>query len=316
MGKCAYFLKKTALLFLFAFVFFSLKAQIVTVKNAASKDVLVIDLSTGIIAETDSNAIVYTIKGNSIFSGNSNRHEDILFMLNTTDLYLKKGGKLLLKENNETIFSFSRGSVWLGASTTNKALLIGKFEKVNTTRLNFRLASNNEILFSTNAAISAAQAMATLSFFVVTNDIDKQLIEAANIAASQTPALGTGTIRRLWGDGNEEFIWDGKILRNRWRINEYEQWTFDGNYIYRAWFDTGEMLEWDGKTLRSNFAGNNMFVQEGNTLRTVFGTGNEEFFIQGNIIKRSWVAVGNDEWEVNGNIPIPIIMMVVFRLAR
>ena len=316
MGKCAYFLNKPVLLLLFVFVFFSLKAQIVNVKNAASKDALVIDLSTGIVAEADTNIIVYTTKGNSIFSGNSDKHEDILFMLNTTDLFLKKGGRLLLKENNETIFSFSRGNVWLGASTTNKTLLIGKFEKENAAQLVFRLASNNEVLFATNASINATQAMAVLSYFVVTNNIDKQLIEATEAIAKSAPALGAGTIRRLWGDGNEEFIWDGQILKNRWRINEYEQWAFDGNYIYRAWFDTGEALTWDGKTLRSNFAENKVFIHDGNTLRAVFGSGNQEFYIQGNIVKRAWATLGKDEWEINGEIPIPIIMMVVFRIAR
>jgi hypothetical protein len=237
-------------------------------------------------------------------------------MLNTSDLFLKKGGRLLLKENNETIFSFSKGNVWLGASTSNNTLLIGKFEKENASRLVFRLANNNEMLFAVNASVSATQAMAALSYFVVTQNIDKQLIEAAEAVAKSAPTLGAGTIRKLWGNGNEEFIWDGKILKNRWRIDEYEQWTFDGNYIYRAWFDTGEILAWDGKTLRRNFAENNMFVQDGNALRAVFGNGNEEFYIQGNIVKRVWVSLGNDEWEINGEIPIPVIMMVVFRIAR
>ena len=128
---------------------------------------------------------------------------------------------------------------------------------------------------------------------------------------------GTGTIRKLWGNNNQDYIWDGKILRNRWNNNEFEQWTFDGTYISRAYFDTGEDFEWDGTTLQSRWNMNGQaYTLQGSSIKAIYGNNNDEFFIQGNIIKRAWTAVGNDEWEVNGEIPIPILMMVVFRIIR
>lgn len=316
MGRCEFFRSIKCLSLLVLVIFSSIAtAQNIAVKNADSKETLLIDIASGIIAEAEPKAVVYTVKGNLIFAGYSDNKSDILFMLHGTDIFSKKSGRLVLNEKNETVFTFVKGKVWLGSSTANKNFLIGGFEKTNATTLVFRLASSKEILFSTSATLSAAQSMAVLSYFVVTHNIDEQIIEAAKQTATPAALQGSGTMRRLWGNGNEDFIWDGKVLKNRWNHNEYEQWAYDGSNVYRAWFDTGEVYTWDGKTLQSNWNGN-AFVHEGNTLRAVFGNTNDEFFIQGNIVKRAWVSLGNDEWEVNGEIPVPIIMMIVFRLAR
>jgi hypothetical protein len=317
MGKCAYFRNLLTGLLLFFVSTPWASAQSVLVKDSVGTTTLSVELVSGNIQEVSTKTTVYTTKGNLIFAGNSDKKDDILFMLKGTDVFAKKSGTLILKSKNETVFTFNKGKVWLGNSMFNSLLLIGNFEN-NNNHITFSLADTKSVLFQVENKLSAAQLMAVLTYFVVTNKIDEQLLEAAKQAAPPQSALGSGTIRRLWGaGGNEDFIWDGKILKNRWGFNDYEQWAFDGTNLYRAWYDTGDDFVWDGTTLQRKWGvDNNVFVKDGNSIRAVYGSSNDEFFIQGNIVKRAWVATGSDEWEINGDIPIPIIMMIVFRLVR
>lgn len=317
MGKCALFNNKTAfLLWLFCvFHLFSI-AQNVLVNDSSGRAVLSIEIASGAIKNSISEEVIYTVQGNLIFSGAATNKEEILFMLNGTDVFSKKNGSLILSNGNHIVFSFNKGKVWLGNSVLNNSLFIGAFEKSETATV-FKLA-NQKILFQTGTKLSAIYSMAALAYVVAAYKIDEALIEAAKTTPSSTTSLGQGSIRKLWGNsGNQDFIWDGKILKSRWGFNDYEQWAFDGTNLYRANYDTGEDFVWDGQTLQRKFwADNNTFIKEGNSIRPVYGNTNEEFFIQGNIVKRAWTTIGTDEWEVNGDVPVPIIMMVVFRLVR
>jgi hypothetical protein len=318
MGTCAFFRNLSAIFLLFFIASIQLTvAQSVLVKDSSGTTMLSVELVSGNIQELATKTTVYTTKGNLVFAGNSDKKEDILFMLKGTDVFAKKSGTLLLKSNNETVFTFNKGRVWLGNSMFNTPMLIGTFENKNN-NITFSLAETKNILFVTENKLNTAQLMAVLTYFVVVNKIDEQLLEAAKQTAPPQSALGNGTIRRLWGTGgNEDFIWDGKILKNRWGFYDYEQWAFDGTNLYRAWYDTGDDFVWDGTTLQRKWGtDNNVFVKDCNSIRAVYGSNNDEFFIQGNIVKRAWVATGSDEWEINGDIPVPIIMMIVFRLVR
>ena len=318
MDKCVFFHNLPAIiLLLFVVSARPIVAQAILIKDASENATLLVELISGNIQELSTKNTIYTTKGNLIFAGNSDKKDDILFMLKGTDVFSKKSGTLILKSKDETVFTFNKGKVWLGNSMFNSLLLIGSFEKKNND-ITFSLANTKNILFQLENKLSAAQLMAVLSYFVVINKIDEQLLEAAKQTAPSQAAMGSGTIRRLWGTGgNEDFTWDGKILKNRWGFNDYEQWAFDGSNLYRAWHDTGDDFIWDGATLQRKWGSdNNVFVKDGNSIRAVYGTTNDEFFIQGNIVKRAWVATGSDEWEINGDIPVPIIMMIVFRLVR
>jgi len=318
MGKCVFFRNLSAIFLLYLIASTQLTvAQTFLVKDAAENVALSVELVSGNVQEVSTKNIIYTTKGNLIFAGNSDKKDDILFMLKGTDVFAKKSGTLILKSNNETIFTFNKGRAWLGNSMFNTPMLIGTFEHKNNI-ITFSLAETKNILFVTENKLNTAQLMAVLTYFVVVNKIDEQLLEAAKQTAPPQSALGNGTIRRLWGTGgNEDFIWDGKILKNRWGFYDYEQWAFDGTNLYRAWYDTGDDFVWDGTTLQRKWGtDNNVFVKDGNSIRAVYGSNNDEFFVQGNIVKRAWVATGSDEWEINGDVPVPIIMMIVFRLVR
>jgi hypothetical protein len=317
MVKCAFFNNKTAiLLWLLCAIHLLSTAQNISVKDSSGNALLSIDVISGLIKISQSEEVIYNTRGNLVFNGNASNKEEILFMLKGTDVFSKKGGSLILNSNSQAIFTFTKGKVWLGNSIFNSSLYMGAFEK-NENKTIFKLA-DTILLFETEAKLNAVQSIAVLAYFVATYKIDEALIEAAKTNNTNTTALGQGTIRKLWGNAsNQDFIWDGKVLKNRWGFNDYEQWAFDGTNLYRANYDTGEDFVWDGQTLQRKYgADNSVFVKEGNSLRSVYSNTNEEFFIQGNIVKRAWTTIGTDEWETNGDIPVPIIMMVVFRLVR
>jgi hypothetical protein len=271
------------------------------------------------IIDAADNSIIYTVKGNLIFSGNSEKNDDILFKLNAPDIFSKKATQLITHKDNKPILTTSRANIYLGANDYRKELLTGQYEKTDSSFVFKREEKAKPLFEIKNNKLSSAQLMAIATIFIAKYKIDQALLDSlsARAAEQQTPS-GTGTMRRLWSSGgNEDFVWDGYILKNRWSFNDFEQWSFDGETLKRAYYDTGEDFVWNGKTLQRKFVANGeMFELEGNTIRKVYGSAEDEFYIQGNIVKRAWTTIGSDEWEVNGELPVPIIMLIVYRIAR
>lgn len=266
--------------------------------------------------QADTHHLLFSVKGNIIFSNQSQQREDILYLITGNDIFSKKGGQIISAANNKAIFTFTKGKLFLGNTVFDKRMLLGQFQIVNN-QMSFQcIAQTRPLFYIDSNDASAASLLAIAVCFIQLQEIDVK--HFTQLQAQQSVVEGTGTIRRLWGNNNsEDFIWDGRILRKRWNANEFDQWKFDGNTITRAFFDTGEDWQWDGTTLQSRWNRNEQaYIWQGNTLKSLYGNEQAEYFIQGNIIKRAWNAVGNDEWEVNGSIPIPILMMVVFRIVK
>jgi hypothetical protein len=271
------------------------------------------------IVVSSGNNTIYTVKGNLIFAGDSDNKNDIVFMLNAPDVFSRKTAQLLVKKDNQPLLTATKGKIFLGAVTNRKELQLGALEKTDSSVVFLNTGKTKPVFEIKSNRISSAQMMAVVTYFMAIYEMDKALLDSLSARAQQNamPA-GTGTIRRLWSSGgNEDFVWDGRVLRNRWNYNEFEQWEFDGQTLRRAWFNTGEDFEWNGKTLQRKWLNDNaLFTVDGNSIRKVFGETHDEFYIQGNIIKRAFTTIGTDEWEVNGEIPLPVIILVVFRIAR
>jgi hypothetical protein len=69
------------------------------------------------IIDVAGNQVLYTVKGNLIFSGNSENKEDIIFMLNAADIFSKKTAQLIAAKDNKPILTVSKGKVYLGTNT-------------------------------------------------------------------------------------------------------------------------------------------------------------------------------------------------------
>lgn len=297
--------------------FLAYSQSIITVFDSTGNKALQIENEVLSILQNDTITPVFTIKGNIIFSKLSQKREDILYLITGNDITSKKGGQVISSANNKALYTFSKGKLFLGSSLYDKRMYAGYFEVITNSQTAFFITTQNKPLFYIDAVdIQASLLLAIMVYFIQSQQVDVK--HFAKLETQQPVSSGGGTIRRLWGNNNQEdFIWDGLILKKRWNFNEFDQWKFDSTYISHAFFDTGEDWQWDGTTLQSRWNSNEQaYVWQGNSLKTVYGNAADEFYIQGNIIKRAWTAVGNDEWEINGEIPIPIIMMVVFRIVK
>lgn len=305
------------LLWFCCYSYFTYSQSTITVYDSTGNNALLIENDVLSVLQKDTLTPVFTIKGNIIFSNQSQKREDILYLITGNDIFSKKGGQIISSANNKALYTFSKGKLFLGSSLYDKRMYDGYFETNANNQTAFFITTQNKPLFFIDTVdIQASFLLAMAVYFIQSQQIDVK--HFAQLEAQQPVASGSGTIRRLWGNNSQEdFIWDGLILKKRWNINEFDQWKFDGTYISRAFFDTGEDWQWDGTTLQSRWNTNEQaYVWQGNSLKAVYGNTTDEFYIQGNIIKKAWTAVGNDEWEVNGEIPIPIIMMVVFRIVK
>ncbi len=273
---------------------------------------------TGTDMSNPDGSVIFTVRGNLIFNGNNETRDHIFFLVKGTDLFSKKTSQLIYNQNQQPVYAVSRGRVFIGANKYSSHLEVGRFEKMNDGSVVFTNQHQKTPLFSVEKNVSTAELMAVFAFFAVQYDIGKELMDSLQSAKpAGVIVTGNSTIRRLWTGGVEEFLWDGQLLRNRWRFDDFEHWTFDGTVLRRAWYDTGEDFIWNGSRLQRRYMADNLiFEVDGNNIRPVFGAMEDEFFIQGNIIKRSWTNLGTDEWEVNGEIPLPVIILVLYRIAR
>lgn len=264
-------------------------------------------------------SVIYTVKGNLVFTGDSEQRADIVFMFSSSDIFSRKGGQLLLMKNQQALFTVLRGKIYLGAAGYRDELLLGEIRKTDSSMV-FMNPRNERPVFQIHSShVSPAKVMAIVRLFFLMYNMEQAILDSLSARAQQHPfPQGAGTIRRLWSaTGKEDFVWDGRILRHRWHFNDFEHWWFDGQTLRRAYYQTNEDFEWDGHTLRRKWLNDSAhFVVEGNTIRRVFGDLQDEFHIQGNIIKRAFSTYGADEWEVAGEVPIPIIILVIYRIAR
>lgn len=308
---------------LFRFLFFSfcifhqsIKSQTIQITSLGQEILFEIDTANKVIKDAKSNVVLYSIKGNLTFAGISEKKRDIIFLLNGTDIFSRKGGYLVLNAKKETYMSFTKGRFYLGESVLNKDMYIGEFEKQNNGTIVFKFGEDSTVLFQTSSKMSAPYLVSVLAHLMAQHEIDKNLLGIENSSGPDFTE-SKGTIRKLWDNKQTTFMWDGIVLKSKWTYNDFEQWTFDGTIIQRKWYDTGDEWIWDGTKLQSRWnSGSNVFVKEGNTLRALYGNAHEEYLIQGNIIKRAWTQDENEEWEVNGEIPIPLMMMIVFKIIR
>lgn len=312
-------LYKFGTVFLFFFQLFlkpSVCAQPIEIKSNSDAIFFEIDTANRTIKNAQNKAVLFTISGNMAFAGQSDKKEDIVFLLNGNNLFSRKGGYLKLGSQNITYLSFAKGKFYLGESVWNQNRFVGAFEITEQDKIVFRLGEDSIVLFETQASVPPIYLVSILAHYVAQLKIDEGLL-AVERSSGPDFSSGKGSIRKLWDSGQTTFLWDGVVLKSKWTYNDYEQWTFDGQVVQRKWYETGDDWVWDGEKLQSRWnTGTNVFIKEGNSLRALYGNSNEEYFIQGNLIKRAWTQSEKEEWEINGEIPIPLVMMIVFKIIR
>lgn len=277
-------------------------------------------LQDGVLYDANSKPLV-TIRGNIIFKGASESKDDIVMLVGTDNVFSDKAANALDADMQTTRFAMGKGGFYLPGFGLGDAYLIARYT----------LSSKGElVLLAGQPAITMASLtgdnwttgeLAAVFYLINEQHQLKELLTASigsgGIPTKTKPSSGSqATLRRMWNTGDDDFSWDGNILKRRWNSFDMEEWEFDGRILRRVWYEDGIEYEWDGRILKRRFnAGTEEFEWDGRILRRRWNTGNDEFIIQGNVVKRVW-DTGNDEWELTGDMPIPVIALIVFGLIR
>lgn len=263
--------------------------------------------------------IIYTVRGNLVFEGTSEKKKDIVLAIGSENILGSKGGKILTGNMKETLLGVHDGKFYFESMPTDDdRFMVGYYQTTEGSFQSVYDHSGEPIADIYGEAISNGQLGAIFYLLYNQYNLDAPVREVlADLNVNN--GTGQGTIKRLWSTGDDEFIWDGHMLKRRFNSFDYEEWSFDGRVLKRLWYEGGVEYEWDGSTLRQRWSTGDgtleEFTWDGRVLRRRWNTGNDEFIIQGNIVKRMW-DTGNDEWEIDGDIPIPVIALVVFGLMR
>ncbi len=316
-------------LYCFILLFFSqpVAAQTIEVKDGLGNKAFFFE--NDFLKEAGTGKTLYTIKGNIIFKGASDKQQDIELLVKAENLFSKKKeGQVLNASQREELFSVRDGAFFYRKNSTYAASYQMAHYKKETESIDLYL-KNSDTLVCRIAAhdVSTGKLAAVFYYYVQKFEWEKEFEQKA--AIEMQPAITnstnqissvkntSGTIRKLWNTGLDEFEWDGEVLKRRWNSFDYEEWTFDGVTLKRLWYPGQEEMEWDGEILRRKwFSSEDEFEWDGSILRRRYGPASEGYVIQGNIVKPAFGSALEREWEIDGTIPIPLIALVVFGLLR
>ncbi len=274
-------------------------------------------LQEGVLYDAQSKPML-TVKGNMVFKGASESKNDIVLLIGTDNLFSEKSANAINSDLQSTRFAMGKGGFYLTGYGLSEDHLIAKYS-LGTNGDIVLLAGHPPAPFVTLTGDEWSTAELTAIFYLLDEQHQLQELLATSLVGGNVPVkkLTTGneaTLRRMWNTGQDDFSWDGRVLKRRWNSSDLEEWEFDGRILRRVWMEDRTEYEWDGKILKCRFCNTvEEFEWDGRVLRRRWNTGNDEFVIQGNVVKRMWDA-GNDEWELTGDMPVPIIAMIVFGL--
>lgn len=296
-------------------------AQAVLVTDTSGNEIL--SMQDNQVVESSTGDILFNIRGNLIFSGTSDKKRDIWFLVKSRDLFARTKGEVLQSNMKDVAYTLQNGKFYLGAlSTLVDEYLMGYYKGDNEGGLIMINATNDEPMAYVKGDNYTTAELVTAFFLVsewnsVKDTVLKRAPRAISIDRTENTDEG-GTIKRMWGNTNDEFVWDGYTLRRRWNSWDFEEWTFDGSVLKRAWYSDGrEEFIWDGQLMVRRWGSSpDEFIWDGSSLRRRWGGLESEFYFQGNIIKRQLDTTGNDQWQIDGNIPVPVIALVVYNLLR
>lgn len=303
-------------------------AQTIEVTDASGTPVLTFEGDH--MKEAGSIKALYTIKGNIIFEGASDNQKDIKLLIRAENIFSKKkiGGILDASQKNKLFSIRDGGFYYRDNSTYVDDWMIAHFREEGTGTIGLYLGDSDTLLCRIAAAEMPTGKLAAVFYYFSKQfgweEKWKTMVYADPAGTKTTESIPaetaavrqtSGTIRKLWNTGLDEFTWDGEVLKRKWNSFDYEEWTFDGVTLKRVWYPGQEEMEWDGEVLRRKwYSSNDEFDWNGSVLRRRWGSATDGYVIQGHMVKPAYDNNMEREWEIDGNIPIPVIAIVVFGL--
>jgi len=268
-----------------------------------------------------SGQILFSTKVNLIFSGASNRNEDILYLVSSKDILSRETGNVYSSDMREVFYTMKKGHFYLG----------DQFDK---TRLLFTLKGNSRFILgvfdgqtdSFLVKISGKEWSNTglISGLIALNQYfgmdEKVLAAKPDIRDYADEGNIIGSIRPAWHDDYQaEWSWDGHVLKPAWGNRPEDEWTFDGKSLRPYWdYNINQEWKWDGHFLKPAWNQNTdlIFEWDGQLLRPYWEFRMEdEWIIENGRARAKWSADSNREWIIEGDMPIPVIALIILGFA-
>jgi hypothetical protein len=274
------------------------------------------------IYSPDKQTLLYLQKGNIFFTGESDSRNNIFLLTSSMDLNSEKLELLYEKDNRSATYSFSNNKFYLGKNESEE--FQARNELIHVQRIKkwmaFYSSLNDSLL-----AFYAADSLPSSAAIMVAYTLNKKLDLESKISLKQNrlpfddapystlkPILGNQTVN--------EWMWDGKILRPRWNVDQRLVWTFDGQTakpLYGA--NIYDQYSWDGENFKSVWRTDNAteWTYDGRQFKPVWGNDwANQYIIEDGVVK-PWSGVHPErEWKMEGNIPVPVLILVISGIAR
>ncbi len=268
---------------------------------------------------TDQNDNVrLTVKGNIIFEGNSTNKRDIFLLAKVQDVFGKKTDYIYDKALKIEMYAVEKGAFFIDGDASDIVYLAIVVKKNTDGTTQFLYGQTDDVLLTVDGdSLQTGQITAIVHLTIEHFQLREALAPNIRAYAVENNSVGnsSGTIRKMWGQAQTEFIWNGETIKPKWGQSDLLEWKYDGYTLERVWYGDADAFEWDGRILKRKwYNSQEEFEVIGNTIRPRFGGFGEEYIIQGNIIKNPWNPGTEDEWELSGDVPLPIIVLVLFGL--
>ncbi len=274
------------------------------------------------IYSPDKNDLLYFQKGNIFYSGATEDRSNIFLLSSSMDFNSNDLEALYEKDNRYPTYSFSENKLYLGKTESSE--FKARNELVHVQRAKKWLAfysTYNDSLIGFYAADSLPSSAAIIVAYTLARklNLENKIKAKQNILpfddapfATIKPIIGNQTVN--------EWIWDGKLLRPRWNIDQRLVWTFDGqtakplygNNVY-------DQYTWDGENFKPSWRSDNSkeWSWDGSQIKPVWGNDPANVYvIESGVVRPSTGGHPEKEWRMEGNIPVPVLILILSGTAR
>ncbi len=265
--------------------------------------------------------VLYSIRANLIFSGASNKSEDMLYLVRSEDMLSRETGIVYSPDMRSVFYTTKKGRFYLG-------------DEFDRNRLLFSLKGNSHFILGvfdgqadtllakisgkewSNTALVAGLIALNLYF-----GMDEKVVAAKpDIRDYADEGNIIGSIRPAWHDDYQnEWAWDGHVLKPSWSERPEDEWTFDGKSIRPYWsYDINQEWKWDGQFLKPAWNQNTDLIYEwdGTLLHPYWEFRmDDEWVIENGRARPKWSTDSSREWIIEGDIPLPLIALVILGYA-
>jgi hypothetical protein len=268
--------------------------------------------------------LLYFQKGNIFFTGEVDGRDNIFLMVSSLNINSDKLELIYEKNAQQPAYSFSGNKFYLGNSenedfkNTNELLHIERRKKW----LAFYSSVNDSLLAYYNADSLPTSAAIIVAYTLIKKYYLASKVDAKASSLNFIPDNpGFATIKPMWGNQTEnEWLWDGKVLRPRWNVDQRLQWTFDGQTIKPLYgSNIYAQYSWDGENFKSVWRNNRNeeWTWDGRLMKPVYDTDWAHQYVIENGVVKPWSNVHPErEWQMQGDIPIPCLILILSGIAR